>query len=443
MESIYHMFKMRFKYLSRVLRSEMLRLLWLLLRPIFALEKKLKPHQNSDGFKIFIIVIGGMGDCLLFDTLFRRIKEKWPDATIDVMTGFFGDLWERFDSIDNVYYLKATKFKSMWDYIRLFRKIYLKQYDIAAEGIAMLPPRGIYPFLPRLVFQASNAPTRIGRRRFGLVQGMRVGIDGFRSSHPTQHKTNGQGNDRNPHITHIIELLPPTERSYHESAKVFEPLNLAYHRKKDEPRLYANPQQDAWAEQLLRKQWASHKDIIIGFSIETTRRIKSWPLRHFIRILDWGIGDGLKFVMIGAEKTPQQSPLKKYAHKDLLNLSGMTTLGEMMSVIQQCQIFLSCDTGPAHIAQAYRVPTIVLFGPSNELEFGPVDHDLHSLVLPPEDPGCRPCVLGPCIREERCMKLIQPEAVYAELQKKVASVPYGKSESKNKPHQSPYVLCEI
>lgn len=422
----------------------MLRLLWLLLFPLFALEKKLGPPKAADGLNIFIIVIGGLGDCLLFDTLFRRIKERWPEATIDVLTGFFGDMWERFDSVDHVYYLKATKFKSTWDCIRLFRKIYLKQYDIAAEGIAMLPPRGIYPFLPRLVFEASHAPTRIGRKRFGLARGMRMGVDGFRGSQPTQHKTNPRGNEGNPHITHAIELLPPTERTYHESAKVFEPLSLAYHRKKDEPRLNANPRQDAWAEQLLRKQWASHKDIVIGFSIETTRKIKSWPLKNFISILDWGIRDKLKFVMIGAQKTPPLSPLRKYAHRDLFNLSGMTTLGEMMSVIQQCQIFLSCDTGPAHIAQACRVPTIVLFGPSNELEFGPVDRDLHSLVLPPEAPGCRPCVLGPCIRGESCMNQIAPETVYKELRKKATSVLLdGQTKTRIEPHQPPEVLCEI
>jgi len=444
MISLYKVLKLRLQYISRVFRSEILKVLWLSLRPVFALERYLRSSQTKSGFKIFVIVVGGMGDCLLFDPLFRRLKEKWPDATIDVLTGFFGDMWERFDSVDNVYYLKATKFKPPWKYINLFRKIYLEKYDIVAEGISMLPPRGIYPVLPLLVFQASQAPVRIGRKTLGLRKGMRIGIDGFRSSDNKHKKPAGNSNPENPNLTHTIKLLPPGERQYHESAKVFEPLELNYYRNKNEPRLNANQQKDAWVENLLHNQWASPEDIIVGFSIETTRKIKSWPLENFISVLEYGIRNNLKFVMIGLEKTPPSSPLKKFSHDNLLNLSGMTTLGEMISVIQHCQIFLSCDTGPAHIAQACQVPTIVLFGPSNEMEFGPVDHDLHSLVLPSEDPGCRPCVLGPCIMGQSCMNRIKAEMVCEELKSKVELV---LSSIPKKPavesHQPPNVLCKI
>lgn len=434
MASLYHHFSLRYKYLSRVFRSEMLRWFFRILLPFFALERNVRSVHTKSGIRILVIVIGGMGDCLLFDSLFRRLKEKWPDATIDVLTGFFENMWERFDSVDNVYYLTATRFKPPWKYLNLFRKIYLKKYDIVSEGIAMLPPRGIYPVFTSLVFEASKAPVRIGRKTLGLRKLMRIGIDGFRTN-----ETCGE----NPHLTHVIKLLPPSERQYHESAKVFEPLGLNYYRKKDEPRLRSNLQQDKWAEKLLCDQWASHNDIIIGFSIETTRKIKSWPVEKFLSLLELGIRDNLKFVMIGLEKQSSTSPFKTFARDDLLNLSGLTTLGEMISVIRQCNFFLSCDTGPAHIAQAYRIPTVVLFGPSNEMEFGPVDYDLHSLVLPPKDPGCRPCVLGPCIKENSCMNLIQPETVYRELKKKIEMLSGNNNKPEIKPHNPPKVLYTI
>ena len=440
MNSYYRTLKIKLKYYSRVIRSEFLRILWYIFLPIFAIERFFRQPKESDRKKILIIVIGGMGDTLLFDPLFRRLKEQWPQSTIDVITGVFGEMWERIGSVDHLYYLKSTKFKPPWNYLNLFRKIYLNQYDIVAEGISMLPPRGIYPVLPALIFKVSQAPVRVGRIFMGLNQGMRIGIDGFRGQQKPIEKTV----KNNPILTHMIRLEPPDKRDYHESAKVFEPLNINFYRKKNEPKLYGNVKKDTWARTIIRNQWASNDDIVIGFSIETTRKIKSWPINNFLSILEWGIRDHLKFVLIGLQKTPPESPLKQFSNQDLLNLSSHTTLGEMISVIQQCDIFLSCDTGPSHIAQACRIPSIVLFGPSNEKEFGPVDHDLHTLVLPPAKLDCRPCVLGPCLMGNTCMNLIQPETVYELLKKKTQTCLPSKVHGDNRQsHQPPKILIKI
>jgi ADP-heptose:LPS heptosyltransferase len=86
----------------------------------------------------------------------------------------------------------------------------------------------------------------------------------------------------------------------------------------------------------------------------------------------------------------------------------------------------------------------VLFGPSNEKEFGPVDPDLHAMVLPPEPLGCRPCILGPCVRGQSCMQLIQPQTVYQAMKKVMAGTLDGAGTRVSKPRKHPQQrLCEI
>jgi ADP-heptose:LPS heptosyltransferase len=415
--------------------------------PFFALEKRLHSINDDCPKKILIIVIGGLGDCLLFDSLFRRLKEKWPETRIDVLTGCFEDMWERIDSIDNIIYFTPTKFKTPWAYVLLFHTIYHVNYDIVAEGIAMVPQRGIYPIFTSLVFEASRAPIRIGRKTTGQHARIRPSQPGFIGRHEmfesAQQKAKTSNSHKNKLLTHIIEPLPPNNRPYHESAIVFEPLNIAYFRKKNEPRLQSNSSKDRWAEKLLRKQWAAKEDIIVGFTTETTRQIKSWPIENYVSIFRWGIDDNLKFVMLGLASQSALSPFQEIPPKNLLDLTGKTTLGELIAVIRQCDVFLSCDTGPSHLAQACRVPTIVLFGPTNEKEFGPFDHDLHSLMLPPENPNCRPCTLGPCIKTFSCVCSIQPEVVYNELKKKVLYRPAHKNQPEAGQKKSPGVLCVV
>jgi len=409
----YRKLSLDYQYASRVARAIAVRVLLRLCLGLFVLERLVSPICKRDGKRILVIVIGGMGDCLLFDPLFRRIKEQWPHARIDVLTGSFEQMWARVGSVDRVIFFKPAKFKPPWAYAHLFRTIHRNAYDIVAEGIAMVPKRGIFPLFTSLVMQASGAAVRIGRPNTGRLASLRPRRLDFighaemaaRKKHPLRIGTN-------PYVTHIISPPPPHQRDVHESAYIFEPLGLRYFRRPHEPILAKDPSIDSWAHTLLRNQWATADDVIVAMTLETTRQIKAWPLDRFEAIVKKGISDGYKFVLVGLDRDLAEALACGFPAEHVMNLSGRTTLSEMIALIGCSDVFFACDCGPAHIAQACRVPTVVLFGPSNEREFGPVDLKLHTLVVPPEAPSCRPCVLGPCIIGRSCVPLIDPTTAY-------------------------------
>lgn len=434
-----------YQYYNRVLRAMALRGLWRMCRIVCGAEKQVNPVRKAGEKRILLIVIGGMGDCLLFDSLFRRLKERWPQAVIDILTGSFEQMWEHMQMVDNLIVFKPTKFKTPWAYARLFRTLYRREYDMAVEGIAMVPKRGIYPLLTSFVMQASAAPVRIGRKNTGRLEALRPRrLDFIGHAEMVARRAGKLDRDTNPYLTHTISVPPPHHRTSHESAYVFAPLGLTVSRRPDEPELTTDPRADQWARRTLRHQWACAQDRLIGMTVETTRRIKAWPLESFAQVMHKGVRDGYKFVMLGLDRQKAAGIAHPFGPDQVMNLAGSTDLAEMIALIRQCDLFVSCDTGPAHIAQACRVPTVVLFGPSNEHEFGPVNRQLHTLLLPPEALDCRPCILGPCVRDRSCVHLIRPETVYAAMQKMLTGARSGRDcpriGSRTRPLQR---LCEI
>ncbi len=407
-----------YQYYNRVVRAVTLRMILRLCLLLFKVERQIHPIRKTGPRRILIIVLGGMGDCLLFDPLFKRIKEQWDNPQIDVFTGSFEQMWAQMESVNNLILFKPSKFKAPWNYVRLFRTIYRQGYDIVAEGIAMVPKRGIYPLLTSFIMQASCAPIRIGRKHTGRLETLRPRrLDFIGHAEMLARKKHKQASDTNPYLTHIISVPPPHNRQFHESAYIFKPLGLPFFRRSNEPRLLADARADQRAHTLLREQWGAPGDFIIAMTVETTRQIKAWPLKYFSRVIEKAIRDNYKFVMLGLDRGRAGQIAGRFPTDKVINLAGTTDLAAMIAIIGQCNLFWSCDTGPAHISQACGIPTVVLFGPSNEKEFGPVDSDLHTLVLPPEPLRCRPCVLGPCVHGKSCIQLIQPDTVYRAIQR--------------------------
>lgn len=410
----------RYRYFSRIGRARTLQLLLKACLVAFRIEVFFRPLPKRDHKRVLVIVIGGLGDCLLFDPLFRRLKEQWPGIRIDVLSGSFEQLWVRMAPVDNLMLFTPTKFKTPWSYVKLFHTIFRNRYDVVAEGIAFLPKRGVYPVFTSLVFSASAAPVRIGRPNVGHMGSMHLKEMGFMGRDEMHKRKTSKRPAANPFLTHVLNIAPPERRVAHESAYVFEPLGVPYHRRPHEPLLVADPPNDVWAADRLDQHWPvdDHRPLV-GITLETTRAIKSWPIENYLAVIDKGIGDGFRFLLLGLDRSPARQIVHRLPGEAVWDLTGQTTLAQMIALIQMCDVFVSADTGPSHIAQASRVPTVVLFGPSNEREFGPVDNQLHTLMLPPEPPACRPCVLGPCVRGRSCVQTIRPEDVYAALIAKV------------------------
>lgn len=90
------------------------------------------------------------------------------------------------------------------------------------------------------------------------------------------------------------------------------------------------------------------------------------------------------------------------------NLAGQTNLPVTAALLQRLSVFLTNDTGPAHIAYAVGAPTVTIFGGGDPARNGPVQQGPFRVLAHPID--CRPCETGSCPIGLQCLERITIEA---------------------------------
>ncbi len=95
----------------------------------------------------------------------------------------------------------------------------------------------------------------------------------------------------------------------------------------------------------------------------------------------------------------------------VVNLAGQTQLRQLIGLIKVCDVFLTNDSGPMHMADALGTPLLALFGSTNPLATGPF---IQKNILRKEV-ACSPCYKRVCPIDFRCMKGIHTEEVYEKL----------------------------
>ena len=99
----------------------------------------------------------------------------------------------------------------------------------------------------------------------------------------------------------------------------------------------------------------------------------------------------------------------------ILDLAGSTTLPVLAAVMSLARACVSNDSGAMHLAAAAGVPTVAIFGPTNERATAPLArHDVSIEVLT-HPVWCRPCMLRECPIDHRCMTGIEPAHVIAAI----------------------------
>jgi heptosyltransferase-2 len=93
-----------------------------------------------------------------------------------------------------------------------------------------------------------------------------------------------------------------------------------------------------------------------------------------------------------------------------LNLAGATTLREFIDLAAACRLFLTNDSGAMHVASALGVPTVAIFGATDDTTTGPTGA-LARVVR--EHAECSPCLLRECPIDHRCMTGVTAQRVSA------------------------------
>jgi heptosyltransferase II len=142
---------------------------------------------------------------------------------------------------------------------------------------------------------------------------------------------------------------------------------------------------------------------------------KCWLPERF-RELAKRLAEDAKVLFFGSGESVEL--VKEMCHglpPNVINLAGATSLRELLAITSLCDLFITNDSGPMHIADAFGIPLVAIFGSTSPIATGPYNTNevLQKKV------SCAPCFKRECPIDFRCMKRITVDDVYNEARRKL------------------------
>ncbi len=178
-----------------------------------------------------------------------------------------------------------------------------------------------------------------------------------------------------------------------------------------QPRLGITPRQEDEGRALLSRYGLISGRYAVVSAGAAFGEAKCWLPERFAQVCDeLSSRTGLLPVLVGAPG--ERALMRKIAGLATRAVvccdDPFTTLGTLKVLVRAAALMIANDSGPRHIAIAFRVPTVTIFGPTHQAWTDTGYSGERRLQAQVE---CGPCQLRRCPLDHRCMKLITAEQV--------------------------------
>lgn len=176
---------------------------------------------------------------------------------------------------------------------------------------------------------------------------------------------------------------------------------------------------EASAERLLAELPKAER--VIALCVKGTFPLKTWPKEYFgetVRALARRYDAAFFVVGADGDRAYSEEVIADIASVRVLNFCGDTTLGALAALLSHADLFLTVDTGAAHIAATTGVPMVVVYGCTSPARWHPAS--ANAVVLTSNEPCC-PCHYAadacPYAPKPNCLWHVTPEQAIAECEK--------------------------
>ena len=389
------------RVVQRILKRRAQRLLWLgigavgyLIRQRHAPTMPLYPG-NPSVRRILVVRVDLLGDTVLTTPAIAALRRGYPQAKIDVLVQqSTADVLAAECDIARIitYNPQALRRKDGWRIaLQLLWRLRRARYDIALSVSG-----DIGSILTRL----SGAKRSVGYAGEAYPFMLTDPVPGRRYD-VTQHETR-----------YVLRLA--------------EAAGGVVTEEDTRPRLHvvAHERQDMAAMlRLARARLQRYGPIIAMHAGARNGQAKRWPTRHFAALADQ-LADELDALVV-VTGAPNEAPLARdianHTQRPLLNVSGKTSLPQLVALLAESDVLVTGDSGPMHIACAVETPVVVMHGPTDPALSGPTAPDA---VVLRHKLWCSPCYDASATAECRfgnpvCMKAIAPSVVFAAVRRQL------------------------
>jgi len=323
--------------------------------------------------KVLVVNVNWLGDNILSLPIFKALKEKFYVAVM--IPSRVKDLYKNNYVDEIIVFDERNENKSLLSKLKFIRSLRSKKFDIAF-------------FLHRSftkVFICFLA---------GIKE--RVGYSRFKNFFILTKK-----------------IKPKDPLSIHRQDYYFYLFeSYGIHIKDRDPFIYI----DENIKENIKRSIDKKYSYLIGINLGSNWELKSWPKENFVKLIDLLI-ENLNCVILftGLEKDLETAIYIINSVKDksrIYNFCGKTDLTKLIATLSLLDLFVSADSGPAHLATALKRKTIVLFGPTSEKLTAPRSGCVYIIR---KELNCKiPCYDLSC-KDNLCMKKITPEDVFSKV----------------------------
>ena len=340
---------------------------------------------------ILVIKLCCLGDAILTIPAIRALKECFPNARISVLTTPRScDAYVGLPFIDDVTVANLTGLgglgellrRGLADGVRSLRAVRRMRPDIAVDLDLYFKATPVLAFL-------SGAPIRVG---FDTEGCQRAGL-----------------------FTHSA----PRQRTQHELLCFLDVVGAIGVQTDDRSLMFPVSAEDvAGASRALVAAGVPEDANLVALCPGSSKNWpeKQWPVAGFAKVGDWlaeRLGARVVLIGAGSDRDVVAQTLSLMTHEGV-SIAGITTVRETGAVLRRCELFVTNDTGPLHLAAALDVPTVAVFGPTDDRKWRPWHG--RSRVVRVEACDRAPCYWlssMPDCPDVRCLAELAPEAVIA------------------------------
>lgn len=328
---------------------------------------------------ILVHALVNLGDVLLSTSAIVLLRQAYPDARVTMMVRPDAEgLVKNNPSIDEVIiydYKKQTR--SLKDHLYFIKELRKRRFDLAISLDRKLRPS--------LLTCLAGIPTRVGADRL------------FDNKSAWFTKL----------YTHTIKMPPDIANrlqvaNYQEVVRQFTGL------KGSAVPVMAIPTavEEKNARQLMDSlPQARYR---IALCVKGTFALKNWPPEYFAAVIDTlATRYDAVFFIIGAPGDKEYADyVISLTQTPVANFCGLTNLPELAALLKMAHLFITVDTGAAHIGATTGVPMVVIFGCTSPKRWRPQCNNASVLS---RNLDCCPCSYPAdgCPHEKACLQEIK------------------------------------
>ncbi len=341
------------------------------------------PLQQAPA-SLCLLRLSAIGDVTHMLPIIATLQQNWPDTKITWIIG--KSEYQLVKSIAGIEFILFDKGNGLAEYAALRRRLNRRRFDVL-----LMMQVALRASLISLLIRAD----------------IKIGYDQRRSRDFQRLFCNRQING--PDRVHVLDTF----------FQFLERLGLAQRRM--DWLLEAGPDEREFAS----KQIAHQQTVIINpCSSARANNWRNWSQASYAEVIDNLMQRGIKVILTGGpvdtEKLFAEGVTGQCRQKPI-DLTGQTSLLQLLALLEQAVCLVSPDTGPAHMATVAGIPVIGLYASSNPLRSGP--YNSQSMVV-----NAYPAALqkyrqksvdqafwGERVRNPQVMQMISVEAVVLKI----------------------------